>query len=199
MKIQRSSGLLVQEPQVFAGQDIYRIFLSFFFARSEWSYTSGFLVKFEIVECSTNICRVHMDTTKYESYRNWILSFISPSTIPGSVHTMKIIGFNLEILAQWPQGLPRWNDAKCKQTHSQNLSIKAIYWIETRVSKLFLFTQRSHSSFIRPHLSFIFETRFLGVQIWKKIEKKLEVLKLPDSSHNENPRVHPQDFNFSRI
>ena len=57
-----------------------------------------------------------------------LLSFIIPSTIPSSVHTMKNIGFNLKILARWPQGLPRWNDAKC-----------------------------SHSSFIRSHSSFMFE------------------------------------------
>ena len=128
------------------------------------------------------------------------MSFIIPSTIPSFVHTMKNIDFNLKILAQWHQELLRWNDAKSKQTHSQNPSIKAIYWIDTRVSKLSLFTWRSHSSFIRSHSSFIFEPLdFLKFKFGKYLIKKLEILKTQDSSHDENPGVHHQDSNFWRI
>ena len=104
----------------------------------------------------------------------------------------------------WPKGFPRWNDAKCKQTHSP-LFTKSVHqshmlnW-NSRVSKLSLFTQRSHSSFIKITLEFHFSTpRFLRVQISKIFEKKLKVLKHWDSSHNEKLRVHPWDFNFSRI
>ena len=37
--------------------------------------------------------------------------------------------------------------------------------------------------------------RYIGVQIWKTLEeKKLEDVKPQDSSHDENPQVHPQDL-----
>ena len=93
------------------------------------------------------------------------------------------IGFNLKILAQCPQGLLRWNNAKCKQTHSQNPSVKAICWIGTLVSKLSLFTWHSHSSFIRSHSSFIFEPLdFLGFKFGKYLRKKLRFYN-PETVH----------------
>ena len=108
------------------------------------------------------------------------MRFIIPSTVPSSVHTMKNVGFNLKVLAQWPQGLLIWNDAKCKLTHSQNPSVKAICWIGTLVSKLSLFTWHSHSSFIRSHSSFIFEPLdFLGFKFWKYLRKKNWGSKIP--------------------
>ena len=75
---------------------------------------------------------------------------------------MKNIGFNLKILAQWPQGLPR-----SYETHFQNPSIKAI--IETRISKLSLFTLE----FQYITLEFRKPLDFLGFKlenIWEKVE-----------------------------
>ena len=56
-------------------------------------------------------------------------------------------------------------------------------WIETRVSKLSLFTRRSHSSFIISHSSFIFEPLdFLGFKFGKYLRKKWRFLN-PETVH----------------
>ena len=63
--------------------------------------------------------------------------------------------------------------------------------METQVSKLFLFTQWLHLSFIYELLDVL---RSNSENVW---EKKLKE-KPWDSLHVENLQVHPQDFNLSR-
>ena len=53
----------------------------------------------------SHISRVHMVATNPRKIESWGPSFQVLFQIL-STHTMKNIGFNLEILAQWPQGLP---------------------------------------------------------------------------------------------
>ena len=87
------------------------------------------------------------------------MSFIIPSSIPSSVHTMKTIGLNLKIVAH------------CDLKDSQ---MKWWNGLKTWVSKLSLFTQRLHSSFVRSLSSFIFEhLDFLGFRFGKYLRKNL--------------------------